>query len=151
MDNLTEREATKDSAGIVEQPEPKAGEVQWHCSDEDGGPDVGILVGLPDEALLWVGELLKVEGDCMGMVFYQGNTKVSTARLHEWEEVRELIEHQVAPTIASAAAHIEAQAVELGRKDKALRSIICEYERSREDAADVAYEMVRIAREGVNL
>jgi hypothetical protein len=33
-----------------------AGLVTWHSSEEDGGPDVGLSLGLGDGAMLWVGE-----------------------------------------------------------------------------------------------
>ena len=33
------------------------GRVGWHCSDKDGGPDVGISIGLGDKKMLWFGEI----------------------------------------------------------------------------------------------
>lgn len=33
------------------------GHVGWACSDEDGGPDVGIFLGLGNGAMLWCGDI----------------------------------------------------------------------------------------------
>lgn len=33
------------------------GRVVWHCSDDDGGPDVGLSIGLGNGRSLWVGEI----------------------------------------------------------------------------------------------
>lgn len=33
------------------------GQQRWHSSEEDGGPDVGIEVGMPDGSILWFGEI----------------------------------------------------------------------------------------------
>lgn len=35
------------------------GGVTWHCSEEDGGPDVGISVYLGPHCRLWCGEISK--------------------------------------------------------------------------------------------
>lgn len=48
------------------------GQVQWHSSEEDGGPDVGIMVGLRGGSHLWIGELSRSRweeagGDQMGL------------------------------------------------------------------------------------
>lgn len=37
------------------------GQVQWHCSEEDGGPDVGVLLRLTEDAYLWCGEITREE------------------------------------------------------------------------------------------
>ena len=37
--------------------ELEVGQVQWHSSEEDGGPDVGVAVGLPGGLILWAGEI----------------------------------------------------------------------------------------------
>ena len=60
---------------MTNNPTPKQmafGETQWHSSEEDGGPDVGILIGLHDGAQLWIGELSRrrwgdAGGDAMGL------------------------------------------------------------------------------------
>lgn len=36
-----------------------AGQVRWHSSGEDEGPDVGYEIGLPDGSTLWIGEITK--------------------------------------------------------------------------------------------
>ena len=33
------------------------GQQRWHSTEEDGGPDVGIEIGLPDGSMLWAGEI----------------------------------------------------------------------------------------------
>src|SRR3990167_5454630 len=35
------------------------GRVTWHCSEEGGGPDVGISLGLGNGRMLWCGEITK--------------------------------------------------------------------------------------------
>lgn len=35
----------------------KPGGIQWHCSEECGPADIGILLKLDDERSLWVGEI----------------------------------------------------------------------------------------------
>lgn len=35
------------------------GKVTWHSSEEDGGPDVGMMLGLGDGQALWVGEITR--------------------------------------------------------------------------------------------
>lgn len=35
------------------------GQVTWHCSVEDGLPDVGITIALPDGSELWFGEITR--------------------------------------------------------------------------------------------
>ena len=39
--------------------ETERGQITWHCSEEDGGPDVGIGLGLGDGRMLWVGEITR--------------------------------------------------------------------------------------------
>lgn len=50
----------------------KLGHAEWHSSDEDSGPDVGIAIGLNNGAHLWVGELSSARwqeagGDAMNL------------------------------------------------------------------------------------
>lgn len=35
----------------------EAGQVQWHCSEPDGGPDVGQYLSLGSGMYLWAGEI----------------------------------------------------------------------------------------------
>jgi hypothetical protein len=35
----------------------KPGQAQWHSTEPDGGPDVGIMVGIDATRQLWVGEI----------------------------------------------------------------------------------------------
>ena len=78
------------------------GRVTWHSSEEDGGPDVGLTVGLGDGKMLWIGERSSKEGDGMGLLVYSPDKIVENASLTEWDEVRNLIEFHVAPAIENA-------------------------------------------------
>jgi len=42
------------------------GQQRWHSSEEDGGPDVGIEIGMPDGSTLWVGEISTSLWDASG-------------------------------------------------------------------------------------
>lgn len=41
------------------EPLTEPGQITWASSDEDGGPDVGITVGLGNDRFLWCGEITK--------------------------------------------------------------------------------------------
>lgn len=41
--------------------EIEIGQVQWHCSEEDGGPDVGLLLRLDPSMFLWAGEITRAD------------------------------------------------------------------------------------------
>lgn len=89
-----ESNAAQDLRGALER-----GQVQWHCSEEDGGPDVGIMVGLGGGKELWLGELLDIEGGGMGFAVY-GPDKIAVASLSDWDDVREIVEQHIAPAMA---------------------------------------------------
>lgn len=80
------------------------GQVQWHSSGEDNGPDVGILIGLGEGKALWLGELLVRDGATTGMVFYDRQRKSIVAPIENFDQVRELLENYVAPAITALAA-----------------------------------------------
>lgn len=42
---------------IVDLEDTRIGGVTWHCSEPDGGPDVGISVYLGKDHRLWAGEV----------------------------------------------------------------------------------------------
>ncbi len=46
-------------ADLIERDETEVpmGQVVWHSSDEDGGPDVGVSLRIADGVDLWVGEI----------------------------------------------------------------------------------------------
>lgn len=74
------------------------GQVQWHSSEEDGGPDVGILVGLGDGKALWLGEIADGHGlGAMGLAIYQGMDAQYLPL--DYEGVRDVLEHHVAPLL----------------------------------------------------
>jgi len=46
------------TSGVPREPdESEFGRVTWHSSEEDGGPDVGLMLGLGDGRAMWVGEI----------------------------------------------------------------------------------------------
>lgn len=62
----------QDIAEAAWTPEPTApqeidpntlGHVVWHSTDEDGGPDVGMSLGLGGDKAMWVGEITNEEWD----------------------------------------------------------------------------------------
>jgi hypothetical protein len=80
------------------------GFVVWHSSEEDGGPDVGITVGLGDGKMLWIGERSGREGNGMGLLVYGDQAIDGNASLGEYDEIRDLIEKHVAPAFSRLAA-----------------------------------------------
>ena len=42
------------------------GEVEWHCSEEDSGPDVGLLLRLDASQYLWAGEITREDWEAAG-------------------------------------------------------------------------------------
>lgn len=87
-----------DSPEPIEDHELAAGQVQWHSSEEDGGPDVGIMIGLGDGRALWFGELLNSEGR-FGFTVFSPTEKLAVASYDEYDEVRELLEQHIAPAL----------------------------------------------------
>ena len=88
------------------------GQVQWHSSEEDGGPDVGILLRLSADHHLWLGELLAAEGDGFGFVLYGPDHERRLFRIEEYDEVRDLFEDYIAPAIRIASTTPTDEAVE---------------------------------------
>ena len=102
---------------LKEIPDPEIGEVQWHSSDEDGGPDVGILLGLGGDKMLWVGEMLNAEGvGAMGMKVYEGQ-HTSHAMPFDYDSIREVIEEHIAPVVRTAADRISALEAQFAARD----------------------------------
>lgn len=85
------------------------GHVQWHSSEEDGGPDVGIMLRLNETQALWLGELVGNEGPHVGFVIYTDQKKLATAPLSDLDAVRGIIEDYVAPAIRNTPAVREAE------------------------------------------
>lgn len=83
------------------------GQVQWHSSEEDGVPDVGILLRLSEGEELWFGELLNAEGGGHGFVLYGPGDKRRVIQRDDYDDVRELIEEHIAPAIARQSAIAE--------------------------------------------
>lgn len=78
------------------------GQIQWHSSEEDGGPDVGIMLRLNETQCLWFGELLGEEGSGIGFCVYTDKEKLATAAIGDYDEVREIIEWYIAPALRAA-------------------------------------------------
>ncbi|NII59806.1 hypothetical protein [Sphingomonas aerolata] len=104
--DTTDQQAVKVAQETMTQP----GYVVWHSSEEDGGPDVGITVGLGDGKMLWVGERSGREGDGMGLLVYGDKSIDANASLGEYDEIRDLIEHHVAPALSRLASVSSASA-----------------------------------------
>lgn len=66
------------------------GNVAWHSSDEDGGPDVGISVGLGAE-MIYAGEVPGMTGP-WSLVIYTGKDRRDIAQTVDQEAARDLIE-----------------------------------------------------------
>lgn len=89
---------------VAQEAMVQPGFVVWHSSEEDGGPDVGITVGLGDGKMLWIGERSGREGDGMGLLVYGDQAIDANASLGEYDEIRDLIEQHVAPALSRLAA-----------------------------------------------
>jgi len=79
------------------------GFVVWHSSEEVGGPDVGITVGLGDGKMLWIGERSGREADGMGLMVYSDKAIDANASVGEYDEIRDLIEQHLAPALSRLA------------------------------------------------
>ena len=108
MDSMVERGKPSDlnsgSSNASSECSLAAGQVRWHCSGEDEGPDVAIMMGLGSGRSLWIGELLDGEYCGPGFAVWTETEKLAWAPMDEWEEVRDLFEHYVAPALAGGAA-----------------------------------------------
>lgn len=80
------------------------GEVQCHCSEDDGIPDVGVSLGLGNGKALWIGETLLRDGANCGMVFHDGNKRIVApfADGTDWQEAADILRHHVGPALTAA-------------------------------------------------
>jgi hypothetical protein len=102
-------EPTRSDQGssAAQEREDVLGCVQWHSSDEDSGPDVGISIGLGHGRMLWCGEISRQRhadagkeaaalGDDFGwwIILYgpPGETRVIAKCLNCYD-ARDMIEH----------------------------------------------------------
>jgi hypothetical protein len=69
----------------------RMGNVCWHSSDEDSGPDVGISVGLGD-AMLFVGEVPGLFGGWSMCVYLASGDRLDIAETVNGDEARVLVE-----------------------------------------------------------
>ncbi len=106
---------------MTDDPSSARGEVTWHSSDEDSGPDVGLSIGLGDGRVLYVGEVSKDMADRsdapddLGWHLVLYPEAESFASFHDAEKAREFFEvmertiglTQAAHLDASLAAHLE--------------------------------------------
>lgn len=78
------------------------GHIQWHSSEEDGGPDVGLLLRISDKQYLWAGEITRDEWDYAGdeaqelgddfgwwLIFYDGDWRRVLAKCGDQYAVQE--------------------------------------------------------------
>jgi hypothetical protein len=83
------------------------GQVQWHCSEEGSGPDVGILLRLTNDKCLWWGELLSDEiqegTGGTGFILYGPGDRRQVFYREDYDDVRVLIEEHIAPAIRKAS------------------------------------------------
>lgn len=79
----------------------KPGNVCWHSSEEDGGPDVGISVGLGG-GMLFVGEVPGLIGGWSMAYYPASGDRIDVADTVNADEAREVIE-KIALVIQRAA------------------------------------------------
>lgn len=94
------------------------GHIRWHCSDEDGGPDVGLELNMGEGHTLWIGDITRREAESNGLPDDKGwwfvhhkpdKTRVYLARVHDLEDigdlnVREWLEQLSAGYLAALSA-----------------------------------------------
>jgi len=78
-------------------------EIQCHCSEDDGVPDVGVSLGLGCGKAIWIGELLTRDGATCGMVFHDGTkrTVAPFADGTDWQAVADILRYHIAPALAA--------------------------------------------------
>ena len=92
--------------------ETELGRIVWHCSEEDGGPDVGLQLGLGDERSLFVGEMpdstlrecgidLGKHPDGWWVTLYDGNSTSVVGSVCDQDAARSLFE-AIAAAISKA-------------------------------------------------
>lgn len=104
--------------------ESALGVVQWHCSEEGGGPDVGVSLGLGEGRTLWAGEISKQRhaeagdeaaalGDDFGwwLIMYEKQSAQVIAKCLNCYEARSMFD-----LIASALRTAEREAYERAAK-----------------------------------
>lgn len=80
----------------------EAGRVAWYTSEIDGGPDVGISVGLGSGKVLWLGERSDAEGGGDAMMVYDNGNLLASAAIGDRDELIDLLQYHLAPAITSA-------------------------------------------------
>lgn len=116
MDEVTRN---GDAAAMREADDPlcEAGKVTWHVSEEGGGPDVGISIGLGNGRQLWIGELLDSESSGVGFALWTQAGKAAYAAMDEWNDVRDFFEDHIAPLFRA----LPTQEIETGGEDQVER------------------------------
>lgn len=94
---------------------PELGKVQWFCSDEDSGPDVGKSLTLPDGSCLYFGEIsnrtledhgINPEGVSWAIVHYGKRAKTIIGQCFsvttsETDAIEDLAQAMITPTGAT--------------------------------------------------
>lgn len=96
---------TQDDEALVAEREAEAGFVVWHSSEEDGGPDVGITIGLGSGKVMWIGERSEREGGGQGILIYENGNRIANAGLDDRDEVIEVMQHVLAPALTALRNH----------------------------------------------
>lgn len=78
------------------------GNIAWHSSDDDGGPDVGISVGLGDGRMLYAGDVSGQLGP-WSLCIYTTDGRIDIGGPVDPEAARDMIE-AIAATIRTAEA-----------------------------------------------
>ena len=65
----------------------------WHSSEEDGGPDVGLSLGLGGLVSLFVGDMPGKKSWHMALFFKAGGGPLSFAKVTDAEAVREAMDY----------------------------------------------------------
>lgn len=91
------------------RPESEIGRVEWHCSDEGSGPDVGLLLRLSEMDFIWCGDITRTEGDDAGIsdagwhiVHHNGSGRAVVATCHDHQAAQDLME-AIAASVRGAA------------------------------------------------
>jgi hypothetical protein len=131
--------------------ELELGKVVWHCSDEEGGPDVGVSLTLDDGAQLWCGDISRKlwedsgseiaeigeDGGSWLVVFGPGDDTTVIGKV-EFHSGRALLEHVLAPILRTQSTRIK-ELEEALRRIEAMRPVTCDMSLAHE-MADIATE-----------
>jgi hypothetical protein len=83
----------------IYNPDQEIGQTIWASSEEDGGPDVGLLLRLSETDFIWCGEITRAEADDVGIadtgwhiVLHRGADRQVVAQVPDQFAGQELME-----------------------------------------------------------